>query len=139
MEALIFVDTSALFAVVDLEDHQHQAAYAKWRELIGDNQHLITTNYVVVELFTLAQNRLGFDAVRELEADMFPLLDIILVEPSVHRAAVGAVLAAGRRKLSSSTAPASRSCAAAASVPPSPSTATSQSRDSPSFPEEEPA
>jgi len=100
MEALIFVDTSALFAVVDLDDHQHQAAYAKWRELIGDNQHLITTNYVVVELFTLAQNRLGFDAVRELEADMFPLLDIILVEPSVHRAAVGAVLAAGRRKLS---------------------------------------
>src|SRR5437763_13602471 len=100
MEALIFVDTSALFAVVDLDDHQHATAFATWRTLVEAKEPLITTNYVVVELFSLAQSRLGFSALRELETDVFPLLDIVLVDPLIHRAAVGAVFIAGRRNLS---------------------------------------
>jgi predicted nucleic acid-binding protein len=97
---LIFVDTSALFAVIDFDDHQHRVAFAAWRGLVDAKEPLITTNYVVVELFSLAQSRLGFDAVRELENDAFPLLDVVLVDPAIHRAAVAAVFAAGRRNLS---------------------------------------
>ncbi len=61
---------------------------------------LFTTNYVVVESCALAQSRLGLQAVRTIQDDLMPSLDVLWIDESVHRQAMAALLAARRRKLS---------------------------------------
>ncbi len=60
----VFVDTSALYAVLDL------------------------------------QNRLGLAALRTFHEDIAPLLRVDWIGEAPHQAAIGSVLAAGRKKLS---------------------------------------
>jgi predicted nucleic acid-binding protein len=96
----VFVDTSAFLAVLDQDDESHAAADAAWRKLLASDEHLATTNYVLVETLALAQSRLGVSAVRALQEDVVPALQVIWVEPELHGAAVAALLTAGRRRLS---------------------------------------
>lgn len=67
--------------------------------LIDDAEELVTNNYVVVETFALVQARLGLAAAAALDADILPLIRVQWIDGELHRAAVGAVLAAGRRRL----------------------------------------
>ncbi len=96
----VFVDTSALVAVLDAGDLFHPQASAAWRRLIEDDEDLVATNYVLVETFALSQRRLGMDAVRTLDQDIVPMLDVLWLDEALHRAAVTAVLTASRRRLS---------------------------------------
>ncbi len=96
----IFVDTSALLAVLDAGDLFHPQAAASWRQLIESDEDLVSTSYVLVETFALCQSRLGMEAVRTLDQDIVPMLDIVWLDEALHRAAVTAVLAASRRRLS---------------------------------------
>jgi uncharacterized protein len=96
----VFVDTSALLAVMDGDDSNHQRATAAWQDLVTSEEPLVTSSYVVVELFALTQRRLGMDAVRALEFDVMPILDVVWVGAEIHRRAMAAVLAAGSKKLS---------------------------------------
>lgn len=96
----VFVDTSAILAVMDADDSNHQRAAAAWRKLLSDEELLVTTSYVVVEVFALVQRRLGMDAVRALESDVMPVLHVIWIDADTHRRAVAAVLATGSKKLS---------------------------------------
>lgn len=97
---MTFVDTSALYALVDRDDPSHQEAAKIWDGLGPSETLLLTTNYVVLECFALLQRRFGMQAVRRVHDDLLPLLDIEWVEPDDHCAAVDAVLAADRRDLS---------------------------------------
>lgn len=96
----IFVDTSALYAILDADDENHPRSAETWRRVIASNQSVVTTNYVLVETFALVQNRLGLEAVREFHADMVPVLSVEFVTPEVHRLGIAALLAASRRGLS---------------------------------------
>ena len=96
----VFLDTSALFAVLDADDRYHAGADEVWRELIAGTEDLVSTNYVLVETFALIQRRLGMEAVRSLEEDILPLVRVIWIGESDHRSAVAAFLTAGRRELS---------------------------------------
>ncbi|MCP4661745.1 MAG: PIN domain-containing protein [bacterium] len=96
----VFVDTSGLLAILDAGDGSHPQAATAWRELVETDEDLVSTNYVLVETFAVAQNRLGIDAVKTLEQDMVPLLRVLWIDPSAHHSAVSAVLAASRRQLS---------------------------------------
>jgi uncharacterized protein len=96
----VFVDTSAILAVMDADDSSHERAAAAWRKLLSDEEPLVTTSYVVVEVFALVQRRLGIDAVRALESDVMPVLQVIWIDADVHRRAVAAVLATGSKRLS---------------------------------------
>jgi len=60
----VFVDTSALLAVLDAGDAQHPHARAAWQTLLHGDEPLVTTSDVLVETFALVQNRLGMDAGR---------------------------------------------------------------------------
>ena len=95
-----FVDTSALLALLDGDDDNHAAAAATWQSLTAQSARLVTTNYVLVETTAVAQRRLGVEAVRGLVGDVVPLLDVVFVDETIHAAAMGALLAAGRRRLS---------------------------------------
>ena len=96
----VFVDTSAVLAVLDADDRGHSAVARAWKTLLGDMNELVTSSYVLVETFALVQSRLGVDATRALDQDLLPALAVIWLDEDIHRAAVSALLTAGRRQLS---------------------------------------
>jgi predicted nucleic acid-binding protein len=87
---VIFVDTSAFFALLHRHDDNHRAATDTFGLLVHDEQ-LMTHNYVIVESAALAQRRLGVEAVRALHDDLLPLFDIEWVGESVHSSAYAAL------------------------------------------------
>ncbi|MGQ9554016.1 MAG: type II toxin-antitoxin system VapC family toxin [Anaerolineae bacterium] len=96
----VFVDTSALYAVLDADDDNHVPAAAKWQQLVTEQVPLVCSNYVVVETFALLQHRLGMAAAQRFDQDMSPLLRVAWVDEATHNAAVVALLIAHRRNLS---------------------------------------
>ncbi len=97
---LVFVDTSALFAILDADDAAHLKAKDQWSSLLPSEQVLICSNYVVLESFALIQRRLGIQALRALLEDILPLINVEWVDETTHLAGVTALLAAFDRKLS---------------------------------------
>lgn len=95
----VFVDTSALLALLDRDEAHHEAAVAIWTRLVLE-EAFVSTSYVLVETYALVQRRLGLDAVRTLAADFVPLIDIDWIGAEVHASAVSALLVAARRDLS---------------------------------------
>ena len=95
-----FVDTSAFLAVLDADDAQHPRASRVWRDLVGGEDTLQTTSYVLVETFALVQARLGLQATRLLHDDVVPVLRVTWIDEELHRAAMTALLTAQRRDLS---------------------------------------
>jgi len=96
----VFVDTSALLAVIDAKDRHNVHAMRVWKSILLDQRLLVCTNYVLVEALTLAQSRLGLEAARTLQEDIFPLVSIEWVDEVSHRAGVTGVFTAARKKLS---------------------------------------
>lgn len=96
----IFVDTSAFLAVLDGSDKKHTAARQFWERIIRNADVLLCHNYILVETSALILRRLGMEAVRVFEQDIFPILRIFRVTKEVHSAAVSAHLMADRRTLS---------------------------------------
>ena len=96
----VFVDTSALYALLDADDVGHTAAKMAWIEILQSDSWLVSSNYVLVETCALLQGRIGIEAVRVFHEDIAPLLDVYWVDETLHHAAASALLVAGRRKLS---------------------------------------
>jgi uncharacterized protein len=97
---VVFVDTSALIAVLDRDEERHAKAVRAWQELVERSELRLTTNYVLLETAALAQKRAGLDAVRALQDDITPVLTIEWISADLHARGIDAALAAGRRKLS---------------------------------------
>ncbi len=96
----LFIDTSALYALLDGDEPRHADMVAAWRTVTGDERILFTSNYILVETFALVQRRLGLEAVHGL-ADVFvPLLQPVWVDEELHAAAVASLFTAARRHLS---------------------------------------
>lgn len=96
----VFLDTSAILAVLDGDDQCHPEADAIWARLLGTDEPLLSSNYVLVETFALVQRRLGMTAVQAVEREIVPLLDLYWVNAEAHQASVATWLAASRRGLS---------------------------------------
>jgi len=96
----VFVDTSALIAFLDAEDPGHGVCRDAWRHAILEGEGLVTTDYVLLEAVAVAQRRWGLDAVRTLVDEYVPLIEVDSVSAEDRTAALGALLAAGRRHLS---------------------------------------
>ena len=96
----VFVDTSALLAVIDRSDDLHAAAKRTWEEMLNGDHTLLCHNYVLVETSAVLTQRIGTEAVRVFERDVMPVLRLFWVTREIHEAAVGVHLAAGRRALS---------------------------------------
>jgi predicted nucleic acid-binding protein len=95
-----FVDTSAVMAVLVDTDEFHARASEEWGRLMHATDPLLTTNYTLVELLTLAQRRIGTQAVRLLQTTIIPTLDVHWIDETTHGQAVEALLTAQRRDLS---------------------------------------
>ena len=82
----VFVDTSALIALLDADDPRHGAALTTLLEIA--NRELVTTGYVVAESIAVVRRRFGVEGAVTLVDDLLPLVDVIMVDPSMHAAAL---------------------------------------------------
>jgi uncharacterized protein len=89
-----FVDTSAIYALLDRSDDGHARAVRGQQDLLGEE--LVTHGYVVVETISIVHRRLGPVATARLIDDFLPALRIVDVNESLRtratagfRAAVG--------------------------------------------------
>lgn len=89
-----FVDTSAIYALLDSGEPNHASAAAAFRELVGAEE-LITHSYVLVETTASVQHRLGTGAVDTLVNELLRPVAVVWVD-----AALTALLAAGHRRVS---------------------------------------
>ena len=96
----VFVDTSALHAVLDADDEVHAQARTAWRELIQAGAPLVTSSCVCVETTSLVQARLGMDAVCALYNDLLPVVTVVVIDDAHHTNAVATLLGVNRRDLS---------------------------------------
>lgn len=96
----IFVDTSALYAILSTEDQNLAIAVATWKHVLEEGNLLFTNNYVLVECFTLVQNRLGIEFTRVLQSNIVQFLQIEWIGEEQHTSTVQAVFTANRRHLS---------------------------------------
>lgn len=97
---MVFVDTSALYAVFDGDDRNHAVATQRWRSLLASGARLTTHNYVVLELTALLRSRLGMEAMQDLVVEVLPVMSIQWVSETIHAQGLHMMLAAGRRRLS---------------------------------------
>ncbi len=96
----LFVDTSALLALIDRDDGEHARARTALQSAVGAAEPLVTTNYVMVEATALIQRRLGLPAVKDLRARFLPILNVKWVSRDQHDRAITMVLIENRRSLS---------------------------------------
>jgi len=96
----VFVDTSALYGLIDVASAEHLAAAEEWVRLRGDATTLRTHNYVVVEATVLLQRRFGMDAVADLHRNVLPLFSVRFVDRDLHTQAAISLVASRQRKVS---------------------------------------
>ena len=97
---MIFIDTSALVALLDTGDRQHGPAERIWHQLLENGNELVCNNYVLVEAYALIQRRYGMGILRAFQDDAVPLLNVVWLGPEEHESAVSALFSANRRGLS---------------------------------------
>lgn len=85
----VFVDTSALLAILDEDDRVHDVAARTYAYLL-DAADLVTHNYVLAEATELIRRRLGREHAIRLIDHHLPSIGTIWVEEATHAAALEA-------------------------------------------------
>ena len=93
----VFVDTSAILALLVATDEAHPAAKLAFARLAAREAALLTTSYVLVETYALLGRRLGIEAVRGFREQFAPLLEVIWVDQDLHNRALDTLLQRGSR------------------------------------------
>ncbi len=100
----VFVDTSALYTLLDAEQRFHDHAKRTWDRLLASTrsgqQPLLTHHAIIMEATALIARRLGMQAVRELHEGLLPVAEVVWIDEKLHRRAAAAMFAAGRRQVS---------------------------------------
>jgi predicted nucleic acid-binding protein len=94
----VFVDTSAVYALLDADDARHEDAARAADRLLGET--LVTHSYVVVELVSLVRRRLGAAAATRLIDDVLPAFEIVDVDAGLRLRGVSAFRAATGSRVS---------------------------------------
>jgi uncharacterized protein len=84
----VFVDTSALYALLDEGDAHHVEASDALRRLVG--AELVTHAFVVVETCALIGRRLPWPASERLIDGVLPVIDVRSVDADLYAAAMSA-------------------------------------------------
>ena len=83
---MIFVDTSAFYALADRADRYHNEARTLLTSLLSSGEPFVTHNYAIVESIALMQHRLGIAPAKKFLADMEHFC-IVWVDEQMHAAA----------------------------------------------------
>ncbi len=84
----VFVDTSAIYALMDRSDVGHDRAIRASERLIGND--LVTHSYVLAETISLVRRRLGPDATAQLLDEFLPALRVVDVDEALRSSATAA-------------------------------------------------
>ena len=96
----VFVDTSAVLALLSAADDSHEAARRAFERLQAREASLVTTSFVLVELYALLGRRMGLEAVEAFRKDFAPLLEVVWVDADLHEAGLDLLLERRLRDLS---------------------------------------
>ncbi|MDY0028003.1 MAG: PIN domain-containing protein [Candidatus Humimicrobiaceae bacterium] len=96
----IFIDTSALFALMDSGDKFHKESSNTFIKLANNRSVFHSSNYIIIETIVLVQNRLGLDALRIFQNNIVPVVNIHWVDERVHNIAINSLLIACRKSMS---------------------------------------
>jgi predicted nucleic acid-binding protein len=91
----VFIDTSALYALLSTDDPNHEPAHQTLRAVV-DREVLITHNYIAVEAVSLVYARYGRAQVGPLRR-LLDLAEVVWVEDHEHHAALDQLMV-GRTK-----------------------------------------
>jgi len=96
----VFVDTSAVLALLNPSDESHEPSRRVFEKLQAREAPLLTTSFVLVEVYALLARRLGLAAVEAFRKDFAPLLEIVWVGADMHEAGLDLLLERRVRNLS---------------------------------------
>ncbi len=96
---MILLDTSAIFALADARDPNHERARAGFERLLRADEPLLTHSYILGEAAALLQRRLGLTAALQFLEEASDL-EIHWIGAEEHRVAVDLLRTRGRRSLS---------------------------------------
>jgi predicted nucleic acid-binding protein len=96
---MIFLDTSAIYAMADRADPRHHPAKERFEALLDAGERVLTHNYVLVESLALIQSRLGLEAALKLAHDC-RAFDIEWVDEATHEEAIRRLARARKRHVS---------------------------------------
>ena len=87
--AVVFVDTSFLYALEDASDENHAVALEIWKKTFKHSPRLILTSYVFDETVTLLQSKLGHAKAVDVGERLLgsALVEFIHVTPELFLAA----------------------------------------------------
>ena len=97
---MIFIDTSALYALMDADDRNHERARDAWAQWLDQPIQFLTSNYVLLESLALIQHQLSIQAARQFDEELMPVLRVHWIDAELHATALKMVLAIGQRDLS---------------------------------------
>lgn len=81
----VFVDTSALLALIDADDPRQADVLAEFAARRDDE--LVTHGYVVAESLAVARRRFGVEGTVTLLDDVLPPITVLPVDAELHEAA----------------------------------------------------
>jgi uncharacterized protein len=94
----VFVDTSALYALLDEDDARHADASDALRRLV--HVELLTHAFVVVQATALIGRRLPWAASERLMDGLLPVIDVEAVDPDLYAAAMTTYRGSGSAQVS---------------------------------------
>ena len=83
----VFFDTSAFYALASATDEFHDRAREIYKDILTKGFELLTSSYVLVEIFALIQNRLGFTVLEKFVESIEGIFSIYWVDEKLHRKA----------------------------------------------------
>ena len=92
---MIFIDTSAVFALASARDLNHHGARRRFDALLRTRRQILTHSYVLSESMALLQHRLGRDAALAFASEA-RAFEVEWVDESLHASAVAALRGAPR-------------------------------------------
>lgn len=96
----IFVDTSAIYAAIDVGDPNHEESVSAWKRFLREPERLMSHSLVEIESVALIQARLGLEAVNAFLDLVIPACDVVEISRDDRRKAVHDLIADNRRGVS---------------------------------------
>lgn len=96
---MVFLDTSALYALADRADKNHRSAKGLFRKALIGGKELWLHSYIIVEAVALIHHRLGHAPAKKFLNDVL-LFRIIWVDRSLHQAAADFFLRRAKSRVS---------------------------------------
>jgi predicted nucleic acid-binding protein len=96
---VIFLDTSAIYALSDKADPSHMTAYGKFKDVLKSGETFLLHNYILLESVTLLQARLGLQSALLFLSDA-KSFEVEWVDLDLHEEAAKELGRMGKRGIS---------------------------------------